>query len=121
MKTTETIKALAMSGSTFGMTMSECEAELAEMRAIVADHRARLDAAAEAFDAACGFCLPTANGFYTVWTDRFYLYPAVDAAHRAYQALKDDDLGYWAQARATDIERRVGAGWSTQTTLGIAA
>lgn len=119
MMNVETIKARAMSASTLGMSVADCEAELVSLRVIISAHDTRMTAAHAAFDSACDFCLPKSGWTYSVWVESFWMYPAVDAAYRALRALQDDDLAYWARARATDLENRIGRGWSAQATLGL--
>ncbi len=93
------------------------------MRAILAGHKAAVEAAWEALDGARELCLPVEHGRYAVAVSDYWMYPPVAAAWLAVEALKEDELAYWAEARLRDLEMRLGEGGSPQMvwTLGYSA
>ena len=117
----ETLKARALSGTTAGMTTAACEVERAQLAAIVAEHRARRDAAVATFDEVRDAFLPVRCGRYTVTERDYWRYPAVAVAHEALVAVEDEDLASWAQARLGDLDARLGRGFSPQLRLALVA
>lgn len=82
-------------------TKSQLVAELAVLTVAIDLHQKKVNAAVDALDDAREFCkVPVVCGRY-VYVSKDY--PAVDAAERALEALRDDHGFYWAVSRYTDI------------------
>ncbi len=114
-----TLKALEMSGNRGAVSLRDVVAEAARVRAFVEAHKAKVDAAGEAFDDAREACLPVVNFSYTVTEKDFWRYPSVEAAHIVYRTLCDDDTYYWACSRLQTLELRLGEYSNKQTNFGF--
>lgn len=93
--------------------------ELKTLRAAIAVHQAQIDEAWEARDAAFEFCNYPKERDCSFKYDMSQLqkYPAVAAAERLYEELRNDSAFYWAESRVRDIELVLGLGFTPQTPL----
>ena len=100
-------------------TTNSLVSEMLILRASVEAHRAKIIAAQEARDEAVEAAnIPVVYGRYDLdFKNDAWRYPAVAEAMRVAEALADDSGYFWACSRLSDLERLLGAGWSSQLLL----